>query len=108
MVAGHKCPTTRLSNFVNILFKPLLSNINVNVINVNVMLLTQNLYKRWFWLSQKMQEKLNKKLMTCVLWCNKFIHQFTTLGLEAIEYWLNKYSELNHSLDLTNLFFSEL
>ena len=54
IVAGDKCSTKRLNNFVDILLKPLLSKIKSYV-------------KDDFDFLKKMREKLNKKLKTNIL-----------------------------------------
>ena len=85
IVAGHKSPTKRLRNLVNILFKPLLSKI-------------KNYVKDDFDFLKKCKRNLTKisKLVSFDV-TSLYTNMPHELGLKAIEYCLDKYPELIHS-----------
>ena len=64
MVTGHKRPSKHIKNFVDIFLKPLLPRINSYV-------------KGDFDFLKKCNRNLTKKLKTSILWCSKFINQYT-------------------------------
>ena len=85
IAAGHKCPTKRLSNFVDIPFKPLLSKIKSYV-------------KYYFDFLKKCKRNLtkNSKLVSFDV-TSLYTNIPHELWSKAIEYWLDKYPELIHS-----------
>ena len=85
ILAGHKCSTKHLSNFVDILLKPLLYKI-------------KNSVKDDFDILKKCKRNLtkNSKLISFDV-TSLYTNIPHELGLKAIEYWLDKYPELIHS-----------
>ena len=79
IVAGHKSPTKRLSNFLDILLKPFLSKIKSYV-------------KDDFDFLKKCKRNLtkNSKLVSFDV-TSLYTNIPHELGLKAIEYWLDKY-----------------
>ena len=82
---GHKSPTKRLSNFVDILLWPLLPKIKSHV-------------KHDFDLLKKCRRNLtkNSKLVSFGV-TSLYTNILHDVRLKAIEYWLDKYPELIHS-----------
>ena len=85
VVTGHRWPTKLLRNFVDIPLKPLLSKVKIHV-------------KDAFNFLKKCKRKLtkNSRLVSFDV-TSLYTNIPHKLGLKAIEYWLDKYSELIHS-----------